>query len=734
MILFPRSTLYGGFVICIVLLVSTFSSGATLPQCTVKPDQDDNIQVSVPESLRSGFGHYQWLVEDVQMPETSGTLTLIREPWEGGKFYVVAKGPSNALICVAHLELQPIIFLDRSPFADPYPQLSDTDRTRLDVLRQVVSDENTIARLQVEAESHVAVVMQLRTKLEKNIDDRDDLVQSISDVNRQQEALANHLASVMSSMREADSRLREHCNATPNRSVCSLSLPRYASIEDQLGAVARKAGRLPPAPIPIAIAQPENVVLPSVPDPVPRDSSLTFLKTRQEELKSLYTRYVAAIANLNREDNQLRKSIDDAQLDLERQKQYLRKQQIACDDLVKQVHDLNTASAEISSQVIRECRLSQEPFCRAALVRSQIDGFIDAFPLIARHLRRKKVVNEYEAAASEIVSMPTLAKVKVFFATERERVPGKVEFNDHRSSEGTLQFGIATVTIPPIHKIGEIERPVWWKFEFRVDPKKHFTLSGTIVSESDFYQAIAQHLNDYCPHNKQVFVFVHGYNVSFDEAIFRAAQISSDIGFDGAPIVYDWPSWSRTADYVADKTAIISSVQNMETFLTEVASRTGATTINVIAHSMGNFGVLTALQDLLHTNRLPNINQLVLAAPDVDVVRMKQIIPELVAAKKIGRITLYASSKDLALSASMKVNKAAPAGRVPPVTVFSGVDTIDVSAIEGSFLGHDYFATTRPVLNDIYLLFRHGSPPPRVGLKSVIKNGITYWSLLASAH
>ena len=338
------------------------------------------------------------------------------------------------------------------------------------------------------------------------------------------------------------------------------------------------------------------------------------------------------------------------------------------------------------------------------------------------------------SASSVQEKEPEPTKVKVYFATEREQVQGPTEFGDRRSSDGSLHFGIATVSIPPNHVIGEIEQPAWWKLEFHRDPSKHFTLSAATVGKNAFYRSVSQYLNDYCPKNKQVFVFVHGYDVSFDEAIFRAAQITVDTKFDGAPIVYDWASWSSVANYLADKVSILSSVHGIEDFLNEVADQTGATTIDVIAHSMGNYGVLSALDNLVRTNRLPRINQLILAAPDIDIVRMKQIIPELVATKKIGRITLYASSRDLALQASTKVNKVAPVGHVPPANVFNGVDTIDASAIEGTFLGHDYFATTRAVLTDIYLLLTNGSPPPRMGLKRVDENGGTYWRLETSAH
>ena len=41
---------------------------------------------------------------------------------------------------------------------------------------------------------------------------------------------------------------------------------------------------------------------------------------------------------------------------------------------------------------------------------------------------------------------------------------------------------------------------------------------------------------------KQVFVFVHGFNVSFENALRRTAQIAYDLNFDGAPFLFSWPS------------------------------------------------------------------------------------------------------------------------------------------------------------------------------------------------
>ncbi len=35
---------------------------------------------------------------------------------------------------------------------------------------------------------------------------------------------------------------------------------------------------------------------------------------------------------------------------------------------------------------------------------------------------------------------------------------------------------------------------------------------------------------------------MHGYNTSFDNALYRTAQIAYDLDFDGATFLYSWPS------------------------------------------------------------------------------------------------------------------------------------------------------------------------------------------------
>lgn len=104
--------------------------------------------------------------------------------------------------------------------------------------------------------------------------------------------------------------------------------------------------------------------------------------------------------------------------------------------------------------------------------------------------------------------------------------------------------------------------------------------------------------------------------------------------------------------------------------------------------------------------------QVVLTAPDIDASTFRGLAASL---RGVGqRVTLYASSNDLALKASSTFQGYQRAGDTrPTVLVVDGIDTIDVSALDTSFMGHSYFGDQRSVISDLYYLFRDGLEPTR---------------------
>ena len=306
--------------------------------------------------------------------------------------------------------------------------------------------------------------------------------------------------------------------------------------------------------------------------------------------------------------------------------------------------------------------------------------------------------------------------LRVFFATDRLQLPtliGDPKFDKRRSLLGKLHLGACEISIPKTHHKGKLESPSILHLEFRPDPAKHIVLTRTSTLAEDLFFDQVRSAIGQSP-QADAFVFVHGYNVSFEDAARRTGQIAYDLEFKGAPIFYSWPSNGRVADYLKDETNVAWSAPHLESFLTALSARTAAKRIHIIAHSMGNRAVCEALKSLSHDPACQlRLNHLVLAAPDIDADTFAELAGML--QRLSGRVTLYESSNDKAIHASKSLHGNPRAGE--PLLIIPGVDTIDASAVDTNFLGHSYFSENWPLLADIRsILATDESAATRFGL------------------
>ncbi len=324
-------------------------------------------------------------------------------------------------------------------------------------------------------------------------------------------------------------------------------------------------------------------------------------------------------------------------------------------------------------------------------------------------------------------SEPDYAVVRVLYGTDRDDTGADHPRDKYGVARGDgISWGQCEVSIPRDHRMGELEEPSIWRLEFREDPEKHVVLlDGVRYDRDEFVAALAGATES--SRNRSVLVFVHGYNVTFEDAARRTAQLKYDLGFGGAATFFSWPSNGSKAAYAADEADIQWSTPHIREFLETVATADGVGEVFVVAHSMGNRGVTRALIDLEPEAR-SRIREVVLTAPDIDAdVFVRDLLPRLGA--EGSRLTLYASSNDLALQASKRLHQGRRAGEAgPELIVAEGLDTIDASSVETSFLGHSYFAEERSLLSDLYYLLTTGSAPDeRAGLEREELAGQPYW-------
>jgi esterase/lipase superfamily enzyme len=319
--------------------------------------------------------------------------------------------------------------------------------------------------------------------------------------------------------------------------------------------------------------------------------------------------------------------------------------------------------------------------------------------------------------------------VQVFYVTDRAMSTGVPL--DYGPRRGPVSFGQFEVSIPKDHRLARIERPSWWRFEFSEDPKKHFVIVGRRAeTEEEFYRGVGRVVG--ASVNRDAFVFIHGFNVSFEDAVYRTAQLAYDLEFSGAAILYSWPSNARIADYVADSNNNDWTMPHLKEFLESVATRTGAKTVHLIAHSMGSRALSNVLAQIASAGPAgrprAHFRQVVLAAADIDADIFRRLA--LAVTSTAERVTLYASSNDRALNLSKQLNGSYPrVGDVSgQVVIAPGVDTIDVSALDTDFIGHAYYGEHRSILTDLYRLVFGGDPPGRrFGLQQIRLAAGTYW-------
>ena len=303
---------------------------------------------------------------------------------------------------------------------------------------------------------------------------------------------------------------------------------------------------------------------------------------------------------------------------------------------------------------------------------------------------------------------------EVFFATDRRALGDDVTFGNEASPQESISYGRVFVSIPERHEIGSLERP--WQFlsiAFPEDAQHHIVITTRrLYSADEFFTGVGNAIN--VSPEKSAFVFVHGFNVSFDEAVLRTGQLAWDLKFKGPVVAFSWPSAHRTLGYVRDIDLADWTMPHLESFLRELRRRTGAHTVHLIAHSMGSRVMTRALERLAHFQdggSTPHFQELVLAAPDINQTVFQQLAKSL--QQTADRVTIYSSRRDIALWCSAflrRENARVGAGIKPP---FPNFDVIDATAVRSSLLGHSYFADSVNVLNDLALLLRERLGPDK---------------------
>jgi esterase/lipase superfamily enzyme len=235
---------------------------------------------------------------------------------------------------------------------------------------------------------------------------------------------------------------------------------------------------------------------------------------------------------------------------------------------------------------------------------------------------------------------------------------------------------------------------------------------------------------------KDVYIYVHGFKVVFNNPLLVATELWHFLGYDGVLIAFAWPSTPATLAYASDLETTVLSSHNLRVFTEFLADETNAENIHLIGYSAGTRVVITALaqaafihhgEDKAAIQRQRRIGRVILVGSDLDRQLFGAYLVE--GLLKVPKsLAIYVSGKDKALGMSRWLFGRERLGQMwtgplnPRVIEYLNntpeLHVIDVTAVEGSTEGngHAYFRTSPWVSSDILVALMYDLEPDERGL------------------
>lgn len=232
---------------------------------------------------------------------------------------------------------------------------------------------------------------------------------------------------------------------------------------------------------------------------------------------------------------------------------------------------------------------------------------------------------------------------------------------------------------------------------------------------------------------KDVFIYVHGYNVDFDYPVLTAKELQHYLAYQGAFIVYAWPSTPNRFAYFQDLETAGATRRNLRELIVFLSRQTDADNINIIGYSAGArlaFEAVheLALQSASGSGDSPHVGQLILIGSELDRTYFAQALGDGLL-DQVDELAIYGSKTDSALGVSTFILGRQRLGQIWPEDEFtrdvevkllalSNLHLIDVSDAEDSAKGngHGYFRSSPWASSDIILSLIYDKPPQQRGL------------------
>ena len=367
--------------------------------------------------------------------------------------------------------------------------------------------------------------------------------------------------------------------------------------------------------------------------------------------------------------------------------------------------------------------------------------YLVATPNIMRHQDAKQI---YAACPADCQT----SEAAVLYATDRNIIDNsKATPTYGHGRETTLAFGVAKVSLDPNPSWKElVENSTVAKrsraYELKlasVHPAGRFddAIQPSAIAQANvkagggevnrLHELLRGRLAQTT--HKDVLIFIHGYNNSFDDSVFRAAEVWHFMGRVGVPVAYSWPAgYGGVRGYAYDRESGEYTVTHLRRFIQAVADCPDVERVHLVAHSRGCDLAVTALRELnleltaqrKSTQQELKLENLVLAAPDLDegIFAQRVIAENLLQAAR--RTTIYFSPNDRPIQAAAVLFASHRLGNLgakelsPELKATLG-KMPNVQFIECKVSGfsrcHNYAFTHPAALSDLILVLRDRREP-----------------------
>lgn len=241
--------------------------------------------------------------------------------------------------------------------------------------------------------------------------------------------------------------------------------------------------------------------------------------------------------------------------------------------------------------------------------------------------------------------------------------------------------------------------------------------------------------------NKDIFIYIHGYNVDFEYPVLVSKELQHYLGYQGVFISYNWPATPNRLAYFQDLETASATRRNLRVLLEYLSDNTNARRIHLIGYSAGSRLAFEVTYQIALQNKGtagPRLGNVLLISSDLDRGYFGQALADGLL-NVVDRMTLYLSGTDAALGMSNFVYGRQRLGQIwadedvwPALEIelarLDKLEMIDATDADRASAGngHWYFRSSPWASSDILVSLLTGYSAAQRGL--VRPDGKAVWS------